>query len=91
MASYEGTKYRLRAASPIPTEQEGVFKLHTFMAELIDSDIETCTTNLLSSYDFRGQGGSYISASYSRLPLAGGDHFREETASNTRFVDEGDF
>jgi len=91
MSTYSGKHYRLRASSPIPISSSNQFVLHSFMAELKVTDIDTCTSSALSSSQFRGQGGSYTSASYSRLPLAGGDLFREELSGNELYVEEGNY
>ena len=65
--SYTGSKqYRLRCGAPMPTSSRD-FVLHTFLAEINDIILYECTENLPSSSEFRGQGGSFMSAQYSRL------------------------
>lgn len=88
MATYGGLHYRLRASSPIPTAESRSFVLHTFMAEVHETEIDTCTSSLPSSTNFKGQGGRLVSASYSRLPLKGGDFFRGQESSSTMYVEE---
>ena len=69
--SYSTTVYRLRCGMPMPT-MGGTFVLHTFMAEESKLEIFLCTSSLPSSSDFRGQGGDYMSASFSALKNEGG-------------------
>lgn len=84
---YEGEQYRLRAGAPMPIGNRQ-FKLHTFMAEKNTLDLIVYTTNLPESSQFRGQGGNYMSASYSRLPDIGGRSFSGKIVHETRYVDE---
>jgi len=86
--SFIGQQYRLRAASPMPTMQAGRFVLHTFMAELSDVEFIACTEVLPASSDFRGQGGSLVSASYSRLNVKGGNVFSGKKVYSPSYVDE---
>jgi len=85
---YSGKQYRLRAGTPMPTQQSGRFVLHTFMAEVSDVDTIACTTSLPSSEDFRGQGGDLMSASFSRLNVKGGEVFSGKRIFAPTFVDE---
>ena len=85
---FQGQRYRLRAGSPMPIRGGG-FVLHTFMAELSDVDSYVCTESLPGSDQFRGQGGSYISASFSRLNIKGGNTFQGQIISNLTYVEEG--
>jgi len=69
MTEYSGKQYRLRAGSPMPTRHLGNFVIHTFYGQAETLTSEPCTPNLLSSNEFKGQGGQYTSANFSRLPL----------------------
>lgn len=84
-----GAQYRLRAGSPMPTQNSGEFVLHSFMAALSDIDVEECVTNLPASSSFIGQGAGLTSASYTQLPLKGGKHFRGQKANKETYVEEG--
>ena len=86
--SYTGQQYRLRAGSPMPIQTAGVFVLHTFMAEVSDITIYACTSSLPGSTDFRGQGGNFISANFSRLNAKGGEVFSGKIVNSPSFVDE---
>lgn len=88
MAIFEGKQYRLRAGSPMPTSIRGEFVLHTFMAAYNDVSINTCTTSLPSSSEFRGQGGNFMNASFSQLPYKGGTHFQGKVVENEIFISE---
>ena len=90
MASYGGTRYSLRAGSPMPISSSGPFVLHSFMAEKHDVEIDECSSSILGSRNFRGQGGSYISASYSRLPVSD-ERFRSEESIGPGYVSENSF
>ena len=85
---YRGQTYRLRAGSPMPIKGQGMFVLHTFMAEKNDIDIIACTTSLPGSSEFRGQGGNIMSASFSRLNAKGGEHFQGKVVYAPTYVDE---
>jgi len=89
MAHYQGKNYKLRTSNPMPTSTRGHFVLHTFMAALQDSDIETCTDELPSSSDFVGQGGNLTSANFSRLPIGGGGLFQGKTSDVETYDEEG--
>ena len=91
MSTYSGKHYKLRASSPIPKSDSNQFVLHSFMAEIKNTDIDTCTSSIVNGSSFRGQGGSYTSASYSRLPLKGGGLFRAEISSGELYVEEGSY
>lgn len=84
---FTGTQYKLRAGSPMPTIG-GRFVLHTFMAEKSEIRNYTCIDDLPGSEEFRGQGGDYISASFSRLGVRGGTTFQGKITFNPEFVDE---
>lgn len=86
---YHSEQYRLRAGAPMPAL--GKFVLHTFKAELSDIDIYACTDELPGSDEFRGQGGSYMSASFSRLPHIGGGLFQGKIVHAPDYIDERDF
>lgn len=87
---YSGKQYRLRAGSPMPTQTNGRFVLHTFMAEISDVDIIACTSSLPGSEEFRGQGGNIMSANFSRLNVKGGDVFSGKIVYSPDYVDEDD-
>ncbi len=86
--SFDGETYRLRASSPMPTETEGSFVLHTFMAEKSKITIISCTSDLPASSDFRGQGGDLMSASFSRLNVADGKVFSGKKTYAPTYIDE---
>lgn len=86
--SYNVTTYKLRAGPPMPTKSAGAFVVHTFMVEKGRTEILQCTTSLPSSSDFRGQGGSLMSANFSRLAIEGGTIFQGKKIYNPVFVDE---
>ena len=88
MATYKGKQYRLRAGSPMPTSTAGNFVIHSFMAAIQYSNIETCTTSIAKSVEFKGRGGNFTSASYTRLALSGGLYFSGKTATNEEYEDE---
>jgi hypothetical protein len=81
-------QYRLRAGNPMPIASAGSFVIHSFMAETNDIDIHPCATDLPSSSDFRGQGGEFISASFSQLPIQGGNYFQGKVVHNPKYVEE---
>jgi hypothetical protein len=85
---YSSKVYRLRAGNPMPTQEGGRFVLHTFMAEVNDIDIIACTESLPGSEQFRGQGGDYMSANFSRLATKGGGVFSGRIVRNPDYVDE---
>ncbi len=87
---YSGKQYRLRAGSPMPISTAGTFVLHTFMAEVTDVDIYACKSDLPGSEEFRGQGGTYMSASFSRLNVRGGEIFSGKIIHSPDYVDEDD-
>jgi hypothetical protein len=84
---YLGTQYKLRAGAPMSTES-GDFILHTFMAEKIEFDIVAYTKELKGSDDFRGQGGEFISGSYSRLQDSSGNAFSGKLERSPEYIDE---
>jgi len=84
-----GKKYRLRAGAPMRVKGTANFVLHTFGADISDVDVYLCTTSLPGSGQFRGQGGSYISANFSRLNIKGGNTFQGQIVSNLTFGQEG--
>lgn len=88
--TYRGQQYRLRAGSPMPTQEVGNFVLHTFMAEVSEVDIISCTSTLPGSEEFRGQGGNLMSANYSRLNVKGGEVFNGKIVYSPSYVDEDD-
>ncbi|MHA1833661.1 MAG: hypothetical protein ACTSV7_06680 [Candidatus Baldrarchaeia archaeon] len=86
---YTSEQYRLRAGAPMPAL--GKFVLHTFKAELSDIFIYPCTTELPGSNQFRGQGGDYMSANFSRLPHIGGQLFQGKIVNAPDDIEERDF
>lgn len=89
-SSYSTTTYRLRAGSPMPIAGAGEFVTHTFMAEKGTTEIFQCTSSLPSSSDFRGQGGSLISATFSRLGVEDGNVFQGKKVYSPIFVEESE-
>jgi len=85
---YTGQTYRLRAGTPMPIADPGRFVLQTFMAEVSDVEMYSCTENLPASDEFRGQGGDLMSASFSRLNIAGGQYFQGKKVYSPSYVDE---
>jgi hypothetical protein len=88
--SYRGQVYRLRAGNPMPINDDGGFVLHTFMAEKSDIDILSCTERLPGSEEFRGQGGKFMSASFSRLAAKGGGVFGGKIVYSPEYVEENE-
>lgn len=86
--TFEGQSYRLRAGAPMPI-RDGGFVLHTFKAELSDIETYLCTESLPGSDQFRGQGGSWISANFSRLNIKGGNTFQGKIVKNISYITEG--
>lgn len=87
--TYEGEQYTLRAGSPMATES-GDFVLQTFMAEKNKIITYMITDNLPGSEEFRGQGGDYISANFSRLSDKSGNKFQGKIVYSPVIVDEDD-
>lgn len=87
MALYTGEQYRLRAGSPMPTSNPSHFVLHSFMAAVQELKINTCLATLKTSRSFRGQGGGFTSASYSRLPLSE-EYYSGKEVANEIYHDE---
>ena len=85
----EGETYKLRAGSPMPIGI-GDFVIHTFMAERTQVDTYLYTNDLKGSEEFRGQGGDYISANFSRILDVGGNSFQGTVNHNPVFVEEGE-
>jgi hypothetical protein len=85
---YEGYTYRLRAGSPIYDENGNAY-LHTFGSETNRIIIYDCVkgTFLPSSDDFMGQGGSYMSASFSKVGDRD-DHFQGRIVYEPEFGSE---
>jgi hypothetical protein len=84
---YKGEQYRLRAGAPMPVGGRR-FILHTFMAEKNIVDYVMYTETLPGSSQFRGQGGHYMSASFSRLPDIGGKSFSGTIIHEPTYVSE---
>jgi len=87
----EGYQYRLRAGTPMPVTGAGQFKLHTFMAEQNRITTYLYTKSIAGSEEFRGQGGSYMSASYNRLEDITGGVFAGKVVHEPIYVEEDDF
>ena len=90
MTVYTGYFYRLRAGSPMPIATPGSFVLHSFMAEYHIQDTDTCATTILPSSAFRGQGGGYSAANYSRIVAAGEAIYSSSESVNFKYVEEFD-
>lgn len=90
--TYDGYQYKLRAGSPMPIGSTGGggynFMLFTFGAEIYRITVETATTSIVSSTEFRGQGGDLIRADYSRLSDRSGGIFQGKLTYSPTFVDE---
>lgn len=90
VSSYDVTTYKLRAGAPMPTKNSGDFVVHTFKAQKSRIEVFQCTDTLPSSSDFRGQGGSLMSANFSRVGVEGGDIFKGKKMYNPIFIEEED-
>jgi len=90
MATIYGEQYRLRAGSPMPTSQRGEFVLHSFMAARNTVNIQSCIETIKKSGDFQGQGGTFTSASYSRIPISE-ERYKGKESTSERFVSEGSY
>mgnify|MGYP001769035415 CR=1 FL=1 len=88
MTIYTGYSYRLRAGSPMPIATPGEFVIHSFMAEYHIQDTDTCATRLLASTAFRGQGGGYSAANYSRIVSAGEPVYNASESLNFKYIEE---
>lgn len=85
---YTGQQYKLRAGTPMSVSSPGNYVLHTFMVEVNDIDFIVCTDSLPASSEFRGQGGDFISANFSRLGVKGGDVFNGKIVRSPTYRDE---
>lgn len=85
----ENYTYSLRAGAPMPVGDRR-FIVHTFMAEKNEIDFIPYTQTLPQSTEFRGQGGDYMSASFSRLPDIGGKSFQGKIVGPTQYIKEDD-
>lgn len=88
MTIYKGYFYRLRAGQPMPIATPGNFVLHSFMAEYNEQESNTCTNSLLTSVDFRGQGGGYSAANYTRISAAGEPVYNASETRNFKYTEE---
>ena len=91
--TYASERYTLRAGAPmsVGTAGSGRFVVHTFMAEKYDVDLYLYTETLPRSDQFRGQGGTFYSARFSRLNASCGDAFGNgEIVHTPTYVDEED-
>lgn len=84
---FTGQQYRLRAGAPMPV-MNGGFVIHTFMAELSQVDTFLCTEELPGSDEFRGQGGDYVKANFSRLNVRTGDYFQGNIIYSPSYIEE---
>ncbi len=84
---FTGQQYRLRAGSPMPIMRGG-FVIHTFMAEVNKVYSFLCTETLPGSGEFRGQGGKYVSANFSRLNIKGGNSFQGKMIEKPTYIEE---
>ena len=92
MTVYTGSQYRLRAGNPMPIAGgTSSFVLHTFMAEEFTDTIYTCATSLPASTEFKGQGGSLHSASFTHLGVKGGGVFQGKTTAGPTYREEGQY
>ncbi len=82
-----GKDYRLRAGSPMPTAVKGEFVIHSFKALMSDVIVDNCIDTLPSSIDFQGQGGDFLSASYTRLPLSE-ERYKGKINNSGEYVEE---
>jgi len=85
---YVDWQYTLRAGTPMPTDNPGTFKYHTFMAEKSKIHSYSYTKSLPSSSSFRGQYGQYVSANFSRLLDQTGDVFQGKIVFSPIYIDE---
>lgn len=83
----KGSTYKLRASAPMPIGG-GKFITQTFMSELTNIDNYLYTKELPASSEFRGQGGPYIRANFSRLLDKGGNTFSGKVEYNPIFIEE---
>lgn len=83
-----GYQYKLRAGNPMPVTGQGNFKYHTFMAEKYQVDTYLYTNDLPASSEFRGQGGDYFSANFSRLEDKSGGVFTGKVIHAPEFIQE---
>ena len=90
---YIGETYRVRAATPMAvTDRTGYFVWHTFMAERSRMFIWDCYVGVLpASSQFRGQGGDFMTAQFSRLNAVGGEAFQGRITEKPTYVEEDQF
>jgi len=90
--TYDGKSYKLRAGSPMSKGQQGAgdFFVHTFMAEENEFTVYAYTETLPESNQFRGQGGNFMSAQFSRLSAKGGESFSGKVNHQPNFIEEVD-
>lgn len=82
-----GKTYRLRAGAPMPIGGSE-FVLQTFMGEESEIVSYLYTESLPSSEDMRGQGGTLVSASFTRLQNTNADSFSGRTQETPEYVEE---
>jgi len=87
-------RYRMRAGNPMPAIND-LFFYQTFMAEKVRVDIYEAKrdVDLLVTDNFRGRGGEFISANYTRLPYkdtSGNIMFSGNEEHIPEYIDEDD-
>ena len=82
-------EFKLRAGPPMPVGVgTGEFVLQKFGVDKYQIIIQPTTDTIVDSSAFRGQGGPYISASYSRLQDKSGNIFSARLVKSPTFEDE---
>jgi hypothetical protein len=66
----------------------GGFVLHTFMAEKTTVRNYLCKSSLPGSDDFRGQGGTYLSANFQRIGVKDYQVFSGKVVTDLDYIDE---
>lgn len=86
--SFTSYIYKLRSSGPFSVS--GGFIVHTFKAEKSEVTIHEVVTSLKTSSDMAGQGGEYVSVSYTSLPFvyAGGIAFSGSEVKKPVIIDE---
>lgn len=85
---FVGYEFKLRAAPPMPKQGGGSFITQTFGVDKYKIVIQPVTDIIVDSSEFRGQGGQYISASYTRLQDKSGIKFSGRLVYSPTFEDE---
>ena len=94
---YYSQTWRLRASSPMPKQAAGGcsgsnFVIQSFMAERTTIEVYTCIGpgKIPNSNEFVGQGGDYVSASFTQLPLKGDPKFSGKIVKDLVIVPESE-